>query len=34
MRDAKSMILALVVIITVIFLGGSFLRVVASFGGR
>ncbi len=34
MRNAKSMILALVVIITAIFLGETFLRIVSSFGGR
>ena len=34
MRNGRSMILALVIILMAIFLGDAFLRVVSSFGGR
>lgn len=34
MKSGRSMILALVVMLTAVFLGNAIMRVVSSFGGR
>lgn len=34
MRSGRSMILALVVMLTAIFLGNAIMKVISSFGGR